>query len=503
MPIFDALRPEGPREEGFAHAGPVGAGHFAKMVHNGIEYGLMQAYAEGYELMAATELITNVTGVIQAWSRGTVVRSWLLDLLVLRPQGRSRADKLSDYVDDSGEGRWTIEEAIKHAVPLPVISAALFARFASRQESLAGDARRGGAAPPVRRPRRQGGRARRVPRASWPARARAPARPRRRSRSSVHLRRLAVLDFRSWEHAELALEPGVTVLVGPNGAGKTNLVEAVGLSRDARIAPGVHRRTPGAPRCRAGGRPRHRGAPGPGAGRRAGDRARAGEPRPGEPRPGRAAAGRARHPAHGPVRPRGPRAGPRRPGRAAPLRRRPARSRRPRYAAVRADYDRVLKQRSALLKTARAGRSAGRADRGRSPYPGRVGRPPRPAWCRAAGRAAGAGGRARRSRRGRLRRGRAVVGADRAGLPRLAAGRAAPHAGGAGAAAARGAGPGARPGGGARHVPGRAASRRPRVAARSAGRPRVTPATASRGRWRWRCGWPPTGCCAPTTSSRC
>ena len=135
MPVFDALRPEGPREEGFAHAGPVGAGHFAKMVHNGIEYGLMQAYAEGYELMAATDLITNVTGVLQAWSRGTVVRSWLLDLLVLALKDDPELAKLSDYVDDSGEGRWTIEEAIRHAVPLPVISAALFARFTSRQES--------------------------------------------------------------------------------------------------------------------------------------------------------------------------------------------------------------------------------------------------------------------------------------------------------------------------------------------------------------------------------
>ena len=135
MPIFDALRPEGPREEGFAHAGPVGAGHFAKMVHNGIEYGLMQAYAEGYELMAATDLITNVTGVLQAWSRGTVVRSWLLDLLVLALKDDPELAKLSAYVDDSGEGRWTIEEAIRHAVPLPVISAALFARFSSRQES--------------------------------------------------------------------------------------------------------------------------------------------------------------------------------------------------------------------------------------------------------------------------------------------------------------------------------------------------------------------------------
>ncbi|MGD9526962.1 MAG: phosphogluconate dehydrogenase (NAD(+)-dependent, decarboxylating) [Pseudonocardia sp.] len=135
MPIFDALRPEGPREEGFAHAGPVGAGHFAKMVHNGIEYGLMQAYAEGFELMEASPLIHDVPGVIQAWSRGTVVRSWLLDLLVLALKEDPRLEALTDYVEDSGEGRWTIQEAIDAAVPLPVISAALFARFASRQDS--------------------------------------------------------------------------------------------------------------------------------------------------------------------------------------------------------------------------------------------------------------------------------------------------------------------------------------------------------------------------------
>ncbi|MGH8920549.1 MAG: NADP(+)-dependent, decarboxylating phosphogluconate dehydrogenase, partial [Actinomycetes bacterium] len=135
MPIFDALRPEGPRDEGFAHSGPVGAGHYAKMVHNGIEYGLMQAYAEGFELLSAVDIVTDVPAVLQAWSRGTVVRSWLLDLLVLALKDDPKLAKLDDYVDDSGEGRWTIEEAITHAVPLPVISAALFARFASRQDS--------------------------------------------------------------------------------------------------------------------------------------------------------------------------------------------------------------------------------------------------------------------------------------------------------------------------------------------------------------------------------
>lgn len=134
MPVFDALRPEGPRAEGFAHAGGVGAGHFAKMVHNGIEYGLMQAYAEGYELLAAAEQVTDVPAVLKAWTRGTVVRSWLLDLLVKALDEDPELAALKGYVNDSGEGRWTVEEAINHAVPAPVISAALFARFGSRQE---------------------------------------------------------------------------------------------------------------------------------------------------------------------------------------------------------------------------------------------------------------------------------------------------------------------------------------------------------------------------------
>ncbi|WP_028924288.1 phosphogluconate dehydrogenase (NAD(+)-dependent, decarboxylating) [Pseudonocardia acaciae] len=134
MPIFDALRPEGPREEGFAHAGAVGAGHYSKMVHNGIEYGLMQAYAEGYELLHAAKLVHDVPAVVKAWSRGTVVRSWLLDLLVRALEEDPELADLEGYVDDSGEGRWTVEEAINNAVPMPVISAALFARFASRQD---------------------------------------------------------------------------------------------------------------------------------------------------------------------------------------------------------------------------------------------------------------------------------------------------------------------------------------------------------------------------------
>jgi 6-phosphogluconate dehydrogenase len=131
QPAFDALKPA---DEGFVHAGPVGAGHFAKMVHNGIEYGLMQAYAEGFELLEASKVVEDVPGVIKSWTQGTVIRSWLLDLLVLALEKDPSLAELQGYVDDSGEGRWTVEEAINHAVPLPVISAALFARFASRQD---------------------------------------------------------------------------------------------------------------------------------------------------------------------------------------------------------------------------------------------------------------------------------------------------------------------------------------------------------------------------------
>ena len=135
MPIFDALRPEGPRDEGFVHAGEVGAGHYTKMVHNGIEYGLMAAYAEGFELLEKKDIVTDVPGAFKAWSRGTVVRSWLLDLMVDALEENPHLDDVSDYTNDSGEGRWTVEEAIAMSVPMPVISASLFARFASRQQS--------------------------------------------------------------------------------------------------------------------------------------------------------------------------------------------------------------------------------------------------------------------------------------------------------------------------------------------------------------------------------
>jgi 6-phosphogluconate dehydrogenase len=132
MPIFDALKPPG--EFGFVHAGPVGAGHYAKMVHNGIEYGLMQAYAEGYELLTRSELVTDVPGVIKSWRSGTVIRSWLLDLLDQALDGDPELASIRGYVEDTGEGRWTVDEGVRLAVPLHVIAAALFARFTSRQD---------------------------------------------------------------------------------------------------------------------------------------------------------------------------------------------------------------------------------------------------------------------------------------------------------------------------------------------------------------------------------
>ena len=132
QPIFDALKPEG--EFGFVHAGPVGAGHYAKMVHNGIEYGLMHAYAEGYELLEASEYVTDVPAVVKSWRKGSVVQSWLLDLLDRALEEDPKLAQLRGYADDTGEGRWTVEEAIRLAVPMNVIAASLFARFLSRQD---------------------------------------------------------------------------------------------------------------------------------------------------------------------------------------------------------------------------------------------------------------------------------------------------------------------------------------------------------------------------------
>ncbi|MBA2810307.1 decarboxylating 6-phosphogluconate dehydrogenase [Streptomyces sp. KM273126] len=131
QPIFEALKPEGPY--GYVHAGKVGAGHFSKMVHNGIEYAMMQAYAEGWELLEKVDSVTSVREVFRSWQEGTVIRSWLLDLAVNALDEDEHLEKLRGHAEDSGEGRWTVEAAIDNAVPLPAITASLFARFASRQ----------------------------------------------------------------------------------------------------------------------------------------------------------------------------------------------------------------------------------------------------------------------------------------------------------------------------------------------------------------------------------
>jgi 6-phosphogluconate dehydrogenase len=130
-PVFKDLAPE----DGYAHVGPSGAGHFVKMVHNGIEYGLMQAYAEGFEVMKSSEFDLDLHEIAGIWRFGSVVRSWLLELLYAAFEVEGpHLDKIRGYVEDSGEGRWTIHEAMAEDVPVPVITAALFARFASRQD---------------------------------------------------------------------------------------------------------------------------------------------------------------------------------------------------------------------------------------------------------------------------------------------------------------------------------------------------------------------------------
>jgi 6-phosphogluconate dehydrogenase len=130
-PVFEALAPE----DGYAHVGASGAGHFTKMVHNGIEYGIMQAYAEGFEIIEHSEFDVDLHELSGIWRYGSVIRSWLLELLhTAFEEHGNKLDDIAPYVEDSGEGRWTIHEAIAENVPAPVISAALFARFHSRDE---------------------------------------------------------------------------------------------------------------------------------------------------------------------------------------------------------------------------------------------------------------------------------------------------------------------------------------------------------------------------------
>jgi len=134
-PAFRTLAPE----DGYAHVGPSGAGHFVKMVHNGIEYGLMQAYAEGFEILKASEFELDLHEIAGIWRYGSVVRSWLLELLYdAFEQEGNELEGIAGYVEDSGEGRWTIFEAINESVPAPVIASSLFARFASRQDESFG-----------------------------------------------------------------------------------------------------------------------------------------------------------------------------------------------------------------------------------------------------------------------------------------------------------------------------------------------------------------------------
>lgn len=129
-PAFESLAPEG----GLLHAGPHGAGHFVKMIHNGIEYGMLQAYAEGFEIMKRSGFGLDLPAVSRLWNRGSVVRSWLLELLEDAFAKNPDLEGIKGYVEDSGEGRWTVMEAIEKSVPAPVITLSLLSRFASRQD---------------------------------------------------------------------------------------------------------------------------------------------------------------------------------------------------------------------------------------------------------------------------------------------------------------------------------------------------------------------------------
>jgi len=133
-PVFQALAPE----DGYAYVGPSGAGHFVKMIHNGIEYGLLQAYAEGFELLHASPYEIDLALVARLWNRGGVIRSWLLELAERALTADPGLSAVGGYVEDSGEGRWTVAEAVERAVPAPVLTESLFARFRSRQEESFG-----------------------------------------------------------------------------------------------------------------------------------------------------------------------------------------------------------------------------------------------------------------------------------------------------------------------------------------------------------------------------
>jgi 6-phosphogluconate dehydrogenase len=134
-PLFEALAPR----DGWLHTGPVGSGHYVKMIHNGIEYGMLQAYAEGFELLGAHEFELDLRAIAELWQHGGVVRSWLLELAARALAENPRLDGVRGYVEDSGEGRWTVEEAVRLGVPVPALAFSLFERFRSRQEDAWGD----------------------------------------------------------------------------------------------------------------------------------------------------------------------------------------------------------------------------------------------------------------------------------------------------------------------------------------------------------------------------
>jgi 6-phosphogluconate dehydrogenase len=130
QPIFDTLCPPG----GFLHVGPTGSGHFTKMVHNGVEYAMLQGYAEGFDILQASQFDLDLHGIARLWNHGSVVRSWLLELAESAFERDPKLSSLRGYVDDSGEGRWTVQEAIEMRVPAPTIALSLFMRFDSRRD---------------------------------------------------------------------------------------------------------------------------------------------------------------------------------------------------------------------------------------------------------------------------------------------------------------------------------------------------------------------------------
>ena len=417
QPAFDALKPEG--EFGFVHAGKVGAGHFAKMVHNGIEYAIMQAYAEGWELLEKVDLVDNVTEVFRSWREGTVIRSWLLDLLVAALDEDARLDKIARL--RRGLRRGPLDRRGRHRQRrrrCPAITAALFARFVSRQDDCpamkAVAAMRnqfGGHAVHGTEARPPGGDARRP--AGEPGES-----------DPVYVAHLTLHDFRSYADLDVALEPGATAFIGRNGQGKTNLVEAIDYLVPARLAPG--RRD--APLVRAGADQAVVRAAVVRDGRTRGARGRA-QPRARPTGPGSTGrrlprARELRRPgAHGGLLPRGPGPGQGRPVRPARVPRRPAgaahaaagrRPRRLRPGAQAAQLPAQDRRRRAARLVAQEARAVDARRSGTTTSPG--------TGAELLGRAAAAGRRAAALRRQGLRdrgpRGRARRRRDR--LPALA-----------------------------------------------------------------------------------